>query len=172
MSQNLYETCVPPITHALKSLARFLERAQADLDSRKIDAGYILNARLAPDMFPLVRQVQVAADIARRGAIRLSGRAPDSIEDTEQSFAELIARVHRSIEDIQALEPASFDGAQTREVHAPAGKGKTIPMPGQRYLMNFVFPNLHFHMTTAYTILRHNGVPLGKRDYLGAPSER
>lgn len=172
MSLAFYNICVPPISHALRSFGAFLRVAQENLETRGIDESYILSTRVAPDMFPLVRQVQIAADVARRGAIRLSGAEPSSIEDTEQSFAELIARIERSLADLKALDPAAFADAATREVQAPAGKGKTIPMPGQNYLLNFVLPNLHFHMSTAYNLLRHNGVPLGKRDYLGAPKER
>lgn len=172
MSWTFHAACVPPIVHALSSFQAFLLRAQEDLEQRNIDQTYILSARIAPDMFSLTRQVQIAADIARRGAIRLSGQEPSSVEDTEQSFAELAKRIERSIHDIKALPPASFEGGDERVVQAPAGKGKTIPMPGASYLMNFVLPNLHFHMSTTYNILRQNGVPLGKRDYLGAPSQR
>lgn len=172
MSWSFHAACVPPIVHALSSFHAFLERASQDLEARDIDQSYILSARVAPDMFSLTRQVQIAADIARRGAIRLAGQEPSSIEDTEQSFGDLLARIQRSIQDIQALDPSDFQGAQDRTVQAPAGRGKTIPMPGASYLLNFVLPNLHFHMSTAYNILRQNGVPLGKRDYLGAPETR
>ena len=163
---SLYEEFVPPLAHSLGALARVPEKAEAHAGARKIDQGIFLGARLYPDMFPLTRQVQIACDQARRGALRLKGAEPDSVPDTEASFADLRARIGRTIEALNALTPADFVGAEARSVTFKAGP-REITFTGADYIRRWILPNYYFHATTAYAILRHNGVELGKADFLG-----
>lgn len=172
MTLSFHALCVPPLAHALKSLASILEKGLEDLQSRELDESYLLEARLYPNMFPLRRHVQIATDMARRGALRICGAEVTSVADSESSFSQLIERSRNAREEILGLEASRFEEAAARIVACPAGKGKTNPMPALNYLMNFVLPNLHFHMSTTYAILRHNGVDLSKGLYLGPVSER
>jgi len=127
----------------------------------------LINARLSPDMFPLIKQVHIATDFARGTGARLSGAEPPSYEDNEKSLAELIARVERSIEYLRTLKPAAIDGSETREIVRPV-RGEPKKFTGINYLLQFALPNFYFHTTTAYAILRHNGIDLGKSDFIGA----
>jgi len=127
----------------------------------------LLGARLYPDMFPLTRQVQVASDFARRTAARLAGREPLALEDNEKTFDELIARLDRSIEYARSIPAGEIDGSEAREIVFPV-RGQPKKLTGTRYLCDFALPNFFFHVTTAYAILRHNGVEIGKADYIGA----
>lgn len=163
---SLYEEFVPPLAHGLAALSRVLEKAEAHAAARKIDEGVFLTARLYPDMFPLVRQVQIACDQARRGAVRLKGGVPEAIPDTETTFADLRARITRTIDALDALKPADFDGAEGRTVTFKAGP-REISFTGADYIRRWIVPNYYFHATAAYAILRHNGVELGKADFLG-----
>lgn len=163
---SLYEEFVPPLAHSLSALSRVLEKAEAHAVNRKIDQAVFLGARLYPDMFPLTRQVQIACDQARRGAIRLKGGEPESVPDTEASFADLRARITRTIDALNALKPADFDGAEGRTVTFKAGP-REISFTGADYIRRWIVPNYYFHATAAYAILRHNGVELGKADFLG-----
>jgi len=167
MSTSLYQLTVPVFVKALTNLKAVLEKAKAHALDHKTEEAAFFNARLYPDMFPLSRQVQVATDLARAGAARLAGVEPPTFEDKEQTFDDLMARITRSIEYLKSLDPRQFDGAETREIVRPVG-GQPHTFTGLNYLVQFATPNVYFHTTTAYDILRHNGVPLGKADFIGA----
>jgi len=150
----------------LTNLAAILEKAAAHAEANKIDPEVFVSARLYPNMFPLVRQVQIASDSAKGGAARLAGLEPPSFEDNEKTLAELIARAKKTVSYLETLKPAQFEGSEDRTIN---WKTRTTErsMQGQPYLIHQVLPNLYFHVTTAYNILRHNGVELGKMDFLG-----
>jgi uncharacterized protein len=167
MQLTMVDTAILPLTRTLSSLAAVLAKGQADAEARGIDQAVLLQSRLYPDMFPLVRQVQIASDIARRGIARLAGSEAPAVADTETSFPELIARLEQSIAYIRSIPPDQLVGTEEREVTVPIGRDQTITMQGWPFLSTFVLPNVYFHVTTAYNILRHNGVVLGKRDFLG-----
>ena len=162
----MYDACVPPGIRMLTNLAAILEKAAAHAEVNKIDPEVFVSARLYPNMFPLVRQVQIASDSAKGGAARLAGLEPPSFEDNEKTLAELIARAKKTVSYLETLKPAQFEGSEDRTIN---WKTRTTErsMQGQPYLIHQVLPNLYFHVTTAYNILRHNGVELGKMDFLG-----
>jgi hypothetical protein len=166
MKISMYDACVPPGIRMMNSLAAILEKAAAHAEAKKIDADVLVNARLYPDMFPLVRQVQIASDSAKGGAARLAGLEPPSYEDNEKSLPELIARAKKTVAFLETLKPAQFEGSEGRTIN---WKTRTTErsMQGLPYLLHQVLPNLYFHVTTTYNILRHNGVELGKMDFLG-----
>lgn len=166
MNLTMYQASVPVFIRMLGNLAGILEKAAAHCAARKIDPAALIHYRLYPDMFDFARQVQVACDHARNGAARLAGVEAPEMEKTEQSFAELIERVRKTIAYLETLRPEQFDGAETHEVVIKRGES-TVTYTGLDYLLNRVLPNFYFHVTTAYDILRHNGVELGKRDYIG-----
>jgi hypothetical protein len=166
MSISLYQATVPPLVQTLQNLAAILAKGAAHAEAKKIDPAAFLNSRLFPDMFPLTRQVQVACDISRRGVARLAGVEAPAMEDRETSFAELIARVDATIAYLQTFAPEQFTGAETKEITLTVGQ-QTLTFVGLPYLQGFVLPNAYFHVTTAYNILRHGGVELGKADFLG-----
>jgi hypothetical protein len=167
MQLTMVDASILPLTRTLTNLAAVLAKGQADAEARGIDPAVLLQSRLYPDMFPLVRQVQIASDIARRGVARLAGSEPPAVEDTETSFPELITRLEQAIAYIRSVAAEQLIGTEEREVTVPIGRGQTITMGGWPFLSIFVLPNVYFHVTTAYNILRHNGVVLGKRDFLG-----
>ena len=144
-----------------------LDKAEAQATAMKIDEEVFANARLAPDMFPLKRQVQIVSDTAKMSVSRLAGIKAPKWEDNETSFAELKGRLQKSIDFLASFETAQFDGSQGRDITFTLG-GEPKVLKGQSYLLTYAFPNFFFHVTTAYGILRHNGVEIGKRDYLGA----
>jgi hypothetical protein len=162
----MYQASVPVFIRMLNNLAAILEKAAAHCEARKIDPAALLSYRLYPDMFAFARQVQVATDHARNGAARLAGTEAPEMEKTEQSFAELIERVRRTVAYLEGLKPEQIDGSEDREITIRRGQ-TTNTYRGLDYLLNRTLPNFYFHVTTAYDILRHNGVELGKRDYLG-----
>ena len=166
MKLSMYEACVPTISRALENLAAVLEKAAAQAEAKKIDQGAFISARLFPDMFPLAKQVQIASDISKGGSSRLAGVEPPSFEDNEATFADLAQRCRKTVEYLKTLKPAQFEGAEDRTV---TWKTRTAEksMQGTPYLFNHVLPNVFFHTTTAYDILRHNGIELGKQDFLG-----
>jgi hypothetical protein len=166
MSLSMYQASVPPFLQMLASLSAILDKAEAHAAARKIEPGVLLATRLTPDMFPLVRQVQLAADFAKGGAGRLAGVELPKNPDTETSFAELKARIAKTVDFVNSLKPAQIDGSEGREVTIPVG-GQPQKFTGQNYLVKFALPNFYFHVTTAYAILRQCGVEIGKRDYLG-----
>ena len=166
MTISMYQASVPVFIRMLGNLAAILEKAAAHCAARKIDPAVLLDYRLYPDMFAFARQVQVACDHARNGAARLAGMEAPRLENGERTFAELVARVRDTIAYLETFAPAQIDGSEAREV--VVRRGETVnTYPGLDYLLNRTLPNFYFHVTTAYDILRHNGVELGKRDYLG-----
>ncbi|MFT4632069.1 MAG: hypothetical protein ACI8PP_000410 [Candidatus Pseudothioglobus sp.] len=165
---SLYDVAVPTMKRTLVSLSEILKKAEAFAEERSIDPAVLVNARLAPDMFPLKRQIQIACDAARRGTGRLAEVEVAPIEDTEESFAELLARIATSIKFLDSLTPAQFEGAEAKTIILPVG-GTEVTFDGTTFIMAYAMSNFSFHAVTAYNILRHNGVVLGKLDYLGTP---
>jgi hypothetical protein len=163
---SFYDATVPAYLQILGALSGILGKAEAHCKAKNIQEEVLLSARLYPDMFPLVRQIQTACDFAVKGCARLTGSEVPSTPDTEKSFADLQARIAKTIEYVKSYKPAQFDGADARDVTFPAGGGN-LTMKGQQFLSSFSFPNFYFHAATAHGILRHNGVEIGKRDFLG-----
>ena len=166
MSINLYQASVPQFIRMLGNLKGILEKAAAHAAAKKIDESALLGARLFPDMFPLTRQVHIATDFARGTSARLSGVEPPAVEDKEQSFAELVARVDVAIAYVKSLPAANFEGAATRQITRKV-RGVDKSFAGTDYLFQYSLPNFYFHLTTTYAILRHNGVEIGKGDFVG-----
>jgi uncharacterized protein len=167
MNPTLYDSSIPVFTQMLAGLARVLTMAAAHAETKKIDPNALLQARLFPDMFSTLRQVQVACDFAKSVSARLAGVEVPSYEDTEASFADLQARIAKTVAFIGGLTPAQFEGAAGREIVTQAGTPKEKRFTGQSYLLTYGLPHFFFHVTTAYAILRSNGVEVGKKDYLG-----
>lgn len=168
MKLSMYQASVTAFTRQLNNLAAILDKAAAHADAKKIDPKVLINSRLFPDMFPLVRQVQIATDAARGGAARLAGVEVPAQEDTETTFPELVARIRKTVSYLETLKPEQFEGSEDRTVSWQT-RSSTKSMQGLPYLQNHILPNLYFHITTAYNILRHSGVELGKQDFLGKP---
>ena len=166
MANQSYEIMTTIFSKMLPNLKAILSKAEADAAARKIDPQVFLQARIAPDMFALTRQVQIVTDQVKGGLARLAGADVPSWEDKEATFADLQARVDKAIAYVKTFKPGQFEGAETRKVELKF-PGATMSFNGKDYLFNFVLPNFYFHMTTAYAILRHNGVALGKRDFTG-----
>jgi len=162
------QACLPVFEISLNALSAVLDKGEAFAAAKKIDPSVLLNSRLAPDMFPLVRQVQVAADQAKNGASRLAGVEPPRHEDNETTIDQLKARLAKTAAYLKTLDPKSIDAAADREITFPLGPTNKGHMKGADYLNHFVLPNFFFHLTAAYAILRHCGVDIGKRDYMGA----
>jgi len=164
----MHEAGVRTMTRALTNLIHVLEKGAAHAEAKKIEPAVLVNARLYPDMFPLSKQVQIATDVAKAGSARIAGVEPPKYEDNEASFAELIERVRKTIAYLETLKPQQFEGADAKNVTFPVAGGKdSRTWPGSRYLQHRVIPNVFFHCTTTYNILRHNGVEIGKADFLG-----
>lgn len=166
MSLSMYDASVPVFVRMLNNLASILIKGAAHAEARKVDPAVLLGSRLFPDMFSLTRQVQIATDSAKAGASRIAGLEAPAFADTETTFEQLIERVRNTVAYLESLTPDQFVGAHTRMVTWQT-RSSTNSMVGQAYLLNHATPNLYFHITTAYDILRHNGVELGKRDFLG-----
>ena len=166
MSLSMYQASVTVFTRSLTALSVILDKAAADAETRGIDPSVLINARLAPDMFALARQVQIAADTARNATANLAGVTPPSHPDTETTFPELKARIAAVLDYMKGFKPEQFEGAETRTVVMKMRTGD-LSFAGADYLLGFALPNLYFHAATAYDILRANGVALGKRDFLG-----
>jgi hypothetical protein len=162
----LYELTVIQFSKMLTNLDQVLDKASAYADTKKFNLDVLLNARLAPDQFHLIRQVQIACDTAKLAVARLTGKTAPVHEDTETTLAELKARINNVVHYLASMTPQDFDGAKERHVSQPRWEGKYLT--GFDYAIQHAIPNLYFHVTTAYAILRHNGVDLGKKDYLGA----
>jgi uncharacterized protein len=166
MTISMYQASVPVFIRMLGNLAAILEKAAAHAEAKKIDPAVLLASRLYPDMFPLTKQVQIASDAAKGGAARLAQAEPPAYEDNEATFADLVARVRKTIAYLETLQPGQVDGSEERTVTWKT-RTATKSMQGMPYLLNHVLPNLYFHITTTYAILRHNGVEIGKGDFLG-----
>lgn len=165
MSFSMFHAAVPGILQTLKALDGILAKAEAHAQERNIDPAVLLNYRLAPDMFALTRQVQLVTDFAKGTMARLAGGEIPKYEDVETTIPELRARIANVTAFVQGFAPADLDGSETRDMTLPIG-GQPTTFKGQDYLVNVVLPNFYFHATTAYAILRHCGVPIGKRDFL------
>ena len=168
MKLSMYQASVTAFTRQLNNLLAILDKAAAHADAKKIDPKVLINSRLFPDMFPLVRQIQIATDTARGGAARLAGVEVPAQEDTETTFPELVARIRKTVSYLETLKAEQFEGSEDRTVSWQT-RSSTKTMQGLPYLQNHLLPNLYFHITTAYDILRHSGVELGKQDFLGKP---
>ena len=163
---TMFEACVPPCLRALGTLDMLLDKGAAHCEANGIAPEALLSARLFPDMFPFTAQIQTAADSAKNAAFRLAGLEPPKHPDTETSFAQLKDRVATVRELLGTVTPGQFENSRERNITIPTRKGP-LEFTGLQYLQGFALPNLYFHVTTAYNLLRHNGVVLGKRDYLG-----
>ncbi|MEJ5041741.1 DUF1993 domain-containing protein [Pseudomonas sp. MYb398] len=168
MTISLYAASVPVFKQMLNALSDVLGKAQAHAEAKNIDANVFLQARLYPDMFPLVRQVQIAVDFAKGGSARLAEVELPKYDDTETTFAELQALIAKVLAFVEQIEAKQIDGKEGIEIITRPGTPKEKRFTGQSYLLTYGLPQFFFHVTTAYAILRHNGVEIGKRDYMGA----
>lgn len=166
MAISMHAAAVPMMKSLLGALSGVLDKGAAHAQAKNVDPAVLANDRLAPDMFPLWRQVQIACDMARGGALRLAGREVPSLPDVEPNFDAMKQRIAETLATIEAIPAAEIDGSEERHVVLKMRAGE-MEFAGQRYLIGFVIPNLTFHCATAYNILRHNGVEIGKRDFLG-----
>lgn len=168
MNISMYQVSAPRFANILSNLSGILEKAEAHVEAKKIDPAALIAFRLYPDMYPLARQVQVACDVAKGAVARLAGVEIPQHQDTERSFPELKARIAKTVEFIQSLKPEQVDGTEEKEIVLKLGS-REVTFKGMQFLLGFALPNFYFHVTTAYNILRHNGVEIGKRDFLGNP---
>ena len=166
MPLSMYRASVPVFTQVLTCLAGLIDKAAAHADAHGFDPALLTGYRLAPDMLPFARQIQIATDMAKNGASRLAGHEPPSFPDTETTLDELKERIERALHHVQSFRPDEIDGSEEHPITIKIG-GHPTTLTGERYLINFVLPNVLFHATTAYDILRHAGLPLGKKDFLG-----
>lgn len=166
MKMSMYQASVPVFIRALNNLAAVLEKAAAHAEARRIDPAVLVGARLYPDMFPLSKQIQIATDNAKGLAARLAGLEPPKYEDNEASFPDLVARLRKTVAYLQTFKPEQIDGTEDKTVQLKTHAGM-LTLTGAAYLMERALPNVFFHCTTAYAILRHNGVQIGKDDFLG-----
>jgi hypothetical protein len=162
----MYQASAPRFAHMLRNLATLLDKAQAHVEAKKLEPSALTTYRLYPDMFPLTRQVQIACDTAKGAVARLAGIEIPKHEDTEQTFEELKARIAKTLAFVESVKPAQIDGSEEREVVLKLRAGEKR-VAGLQYLLGQAYPNFYFHVTTAYNILRHNGVEIGKRDFVG-----
>jgi hypothetical protein len=168
MTISMYAASVPVFTQMLNALKDVLKKAETHAAAKNIEPDALLQARLFPDMLPLIRQVQIAADFAKGVSVRLAGVAVPTYEDDERSFADLQARLDRTIALLGELSQSQIDGSEGRDIVLRPGTPKEQRFSGQSYLLSFGIPQFFFHVTTAYAILRHNGIDIGKKDYMGA----
>jgi uncharacterized protein len=166
MALSMYAASIAPFTHTLGALSKILDKAVAHCEAKKIDPNALLTMRLYPDMFSFTRQVQLTCDFAKNTIGRLTGEPP-KFPDEEKSFEELKARIAKTIDYVKGFTPADIDATAEKDVTFPIGPQQTMTLKGAPYLVGFALPNFYFHATTAYDILRHAGVELGKRDFLG-----
>ena len=171
MSISMHTASVPVFTRMLDNLIAWLNKAEAHAAVKKFDAGVLLGTRLAPDMLPLVRQVQIACDAAKFCVARLAGADAPKFEDTESTLDQLRQRIRMTIDYLRSVPASQVDGTEQRDIVVPSREG-SFTLKGEDYLRQFALPNLFFHLTTTYALLRHNGVDLGKADYLGLTKAR
>jgi hypothetical protein len=164
---SFYDAAVPAYLQILTSLSGLLTKAEAHCKAKNIQPDVLLGARLYPDMLPLSKQIQLASDFAAKGCARLTHSEVPSTPDTEKTFDELKQRLANTVAYVKTFKPAQFEGADARDVTFPAGPNSSLTLKGQQFLNAFSFPNFYFHAATAHGILRHNGVEIGKRDFLG-----
>ena len=168
MAISMYQASAPRFASTLGNLAGVLDKAQAHAEAKGLDPLVLTACRIFPDMFPLSRQVQIASDTAKGALARLAGVEVPKYEDSEQTIAELKARIAKTVAFLAGFKPVQIDGSEDKELSIKLGKNE-VNWKGMQYLLGFALPNFYFHVTTAYCILRHNGVELGKRDYIGNP---
>jgi hypothetical protein len=167
MTLSMYDASVPVFKQILGSLSAILEQAETHAAERKIDPNALLQFRLYPDMFPFTRQIQIAADFAKGAAARLAGAPVPAFDDNEHSFTELKARIAKTLAFIDSLPKAQIEGSEERAITTGSGD-KVRHFTGRTYLVHYALPHFYFHATTAYAILRHNGVAIGKKDFIGS----
>jgi hypothetical protein len=168
MNISMYQASAPRFVNMLNNLAGILDKAAAHAEAKKIDPQVLMGSRLYPDMFPLARQVQIACDNAKGAVARLAGAEIPKHEDTEKTFDELKARIAKTVAFVNSFKPAQIDGTEDKDIQLKLGKME-VSWKGMQYLLGFALPNFYFHVMTAYAILRHDGVELAKRDYIGNP---
>lgn len=168
MPFTVYEALIPPMVRGLENLSRILEKAVAQAKSEDKDLNVLLEARLAPDMYPFPRQVQIASDVAKMGAAKLAGVEPPAYADEEKTFPELQERIAKTLDFIRNFQPERYEGAEARTIVLKFPGGE-MSFSGRDYLTGFVLPNFYFHIATAYGLLRSKGIVIGKMDYLGPP---
>lgn len=166
MALTMYQASIPQLTRMLNNLANILQKAEAFAKAKNIDEGVLVNARLAPDMFPLSKQVQIACDQVKNGMARLAGIELPKFDDNETTFAQLQERITKTIAFANSITPAQVDGTEAKEIKFSI-KEWNFEFVGEQYLLTWIIPNFYFHVTTAYDILRHNGLEIGKSDFLG-----
>lgn len=169
MALSMYQASVPVFIRMLSNLSAIIDKAMAQAEAKKLDPSVLIKSRLAPDMLPFTFQIQVASDTAKGCAARLAGIEPPSFPDTESTLPELKARLAKTIEFLKSVKPEQIDGSEERGVTLKQRSGE-LHFKGQGYLLSFALPNFFFHVTTAYALLRHNGIEIGKQDYLGPVS--
>ncbi|WP_372827927.1 DUF1993 family protein [Polaromonas sp.] len=168
MTLSMYQASVPVFKQMLGALGNVLAKAEAHATARKIEPNALLQARVYPDMFALLRQVQIACDFAKSVSARIAGVEVPAYDDKEESFSDLQARIAKTLAFVESLSAAQIDGSEERRIVTQAGTPKEKIFSGQSYLLNYGLPNFFFHTTTAYAILRHSGVEVGKKDYIGS----
>ena len=168
MPVSMSSVSLPLFENMLGNLSHILDKAQAHAEAKKFEPAVLLQSRLAPDMLPLTRQILIACDAAKNGVARLSGVEAPKFDDTESTLAELKDRIGKTLAYLATVPAAQLDDSAEKDITFPVGKDKTRTMKGEAYLKHWMLPNFFFHVTTAYAILRHNGVAVGKRDYMGA----
>jgi uncharacterized protein len=166
---SMYRASVPIFLQMLPGLSAGLDKAAAYAAARKIEPSVLLQSRLFPDMYPYSRQIQIATDMSKGAVARLAGQEPPKYEDNETTVDQLKARIARTIDFIAEFKPSQIDGSEERDISLTLG-GEVRKFKGENYLIGFALPNFYFHVTTAYAILRHNGIELGKRDYMRPPA--
>jgi hypothetical protein len=164
---SFYDASVPAFLQILGSLSGILSKAEAHCRAKNIQPDVLLGARLYPDMLPFTRQIQLVCDFAAKSCARLTHSEVPSTPDTEKTFDELRERLAKTVEYVKTFKPAQFEGGDSRDVSFPAGPNNTMTLKGRQFLNNYAFPNFYFHAATAHGILRHNGVEIGKRDFMG-----
>ena len=167
MAISMYAASVPIFVRMLGSLSHCLDKAAASAEARKFDPKVLVESRLAPDMLPFTRQITIATDFAKGASARLAGAEVPKFEDTETTLPELKARIARTLEFVQGVPAAKLEGSEARTIAVPRRNSEPLQLSGEDYLRQIALPNFFFHVTTAYALLRHNGVDLGKADYLG-----
>ena len=168
MTISMYEASIPRFVSLLTNLSAILDKAEAYAEAKKVVPAVLPSARLFPDMFPLSKQVQIACDFAKGAVARLAGIEIPKYEDNEQTLDELKARIAKTIAFVESVAASQINGSEERDISFTAG-GKEMNLKGMPYLLGYALPNFYFHLVTAYNILRHNGVEIGKRDYMGKP---
>lgn len=168
MAISMYQSSIPVFTRMLGNLAAILDKGAAHAEAKKFDAAVLVNSRLFPDMFPLSKQIQIATDMAKGCAARLAGMEPPKYDDSEATIADLTARIAKTIAYLNTFKPQQIDGSEEKTITLQMRSG-ALTFAGMQYLLNFVLPNFYFHVTTAYNLLRHAGVEIGKMDFTGQP---